>query len=460
MEKYVTNIKDLVIQTITNGSEIKSKANSGDPMGCFQMGMIHLLGINTPVDFKKANQFFSNQSLSDNQDAIRLLGFIAECEGNYSQAFQNYALTEKSEKDSFLDKVIKGRNHIQDYLRKLDLPVSLNKELSSILNDYSKDKTSKTGASIKVAAICNDEQSCLEAAKCLYDAKDFISAIQWLKKGSIGPGNSMYTDISEMLEKSKSDLLSSKLLQVINLESGSLLTKEDPTPFLNKVKQSCDEKSMKCLAEWKERNQSCIGNIIKVYKDEEQKAYLASLAEEEARKKSKRNIYIIVGVAICLLLGVLVSIIPSSSEKTPNNVKTSVSEKPMDEETTRKSDNESSKDQVSSMEENEINLSNTHSSVNMRLSGKIGGEAVFVMEGNNGWYQMTYEGADKVKRSLELESYNPEDNNCSINAYLRDKYIGKFVGVLFLNNESKVEKYEGVFESVKGAKVDFTLYSE
>ena len=69
MEKYVTNIKDLVIQTITNGSEIKSKANSGDPMGCFQMGMIHLLGINTPVDFKKANQFFSNQSLSDNQDA-------------------------------------------------------------------------------------------------------------------------------------------------------------------------------------------------------------------------------------------------------------------------------------------------------------------------------------------------------------------------------------------------------
>ena len=75
MEKYISSIKDLVIQTITNGSEIKSKANSGDSMGCFQMGMIHLLGINTPVDFKKANQFFSNQSLSDNQNAIRLLGF-------------------------------------------------------------------------------------------------------------------------------------------------------------------------------------------------------------------------------------------------------------------------------------------------------------------------------------------------------------------------------------------------
>lgn len=459
MEKYISSIKDLVIQTITNGSEIKSKANSGDSMGCFQMGMIHLLGINTPVDFKKASQFFSNQSLSDNQDAIRLLGFIAECEGNYSQAFQNYALTEKSEKDSFLDKVIKGRNHIQDYLRKLDLPVSLNKELSSILNDYSKDKTSKTGASIKVAAICNDEQSCLEAAKCLYDAKDFISAIQWLKKGSIGPGNSMYTDISEMLEKSKSDLLSSKVLQVINLKSSSLLSKEDPTLFLTKVKQSCDEESVKCLTEWKEKNQSNIGNIIKVYKDQEQKAYLASLSEEAEAKKKKQRMYIIIGVAICILLGVLVSIIPSSSEKEPNNVRTSNIEKSIEKET-KKSDNESSIDQVSSIEEDEIASSNKHSSVNMRLSGKIGGEAVFVMEGNSGWYQMTYEGADKVKRSLELESYSPEDNNCSINAYLRDKYIGKFVGVLSLNNESKVEKYEGVFESVKGAKVDFKLYSE
>lgn len=322
MEKYVTNIKDLVIQTITNGSEIKSKANSGDPMGCFQMGMIHLLGINTPVDFKKANQFFSNQSLSDNQDAIRLLGFIAECEGNYSQAFQNYALTEKSEKDSFLDKVIKGRNHIQDYLRKLDLPVSLNKELSSILNDYSKDKTSKTGASIKVATICNDEQSCLEAAKRLYDVKDFISAIQWLKKGNIDSDNSMYTAISEMLEKSKSDLLSSKVLQVINLKNSSLLSKEDPTPFLTKVKQSCDEESMKCVTEWKEKNQFNIGNIIKVYKDQEQKAYLASLAEEAEAKKKKQRMYIVIGVAILLLLGLFMTVIPSSDKESNKDVQT------------------------------------------------------------------------------------------------------------------------------------------
>lgn len=43
MEKYVTNIKDLVIQALTNGSEIKANAESGDALSYFHRGMIHLL---------------------------------------------------------------------------------------------------------------------------------------------------------------------------------------------------------------------------------------------------------------------------------------------------------------------------------------------------------------------------------------------------------------------------------
>ena len=206
MEKYVTNIKDLVIHALTNGSEIKAKADSGDALSCFQMGMIHLLGINTPIDFKKASKFLSNQSLSDDPDANRLLGFIAECEGNYSHAFKNYAQTNSSEKDSFLNRVIMGRNHIQDYMKKLDLPIMLNKEVSSLLTDYAKGKASKTGACVKIAAICNDEPSCLEAAKALYETKDYISAIQWLKKGDVGADNSIYASISERVEKTKKEL--------------------------------------------------------------------------------------------------------------------------------------------------------------------------------------------------------------------------------------------------------------
>lgn len=320
MEK-ITSIKDLVIQMLSNGSQVTFKANNGDPESCFQVGLTHLLGINTSVDFKKATKYLSNQSLSDDQDVNRLLGFISECEGDFSKAFHYYAQTEGSEKDSYLDKVIKGRNHIQDYLRKLDLPISLNKELSSILNDYLKNKTSRTGASIKIAAICNDEPTCLDAAKSLYEAKDYISAIEWLKRGNIGSENPMYLSINDKFKKAASDLLNSRVMQVVNLDSNSLLTKEDPTPFFNKVKKTCEESSVKCLTEWKEKTQSYIGNIIKVYKDEEQKAYLASLAEEAEAKKKKQIMYIIIGVAVFIVMGILTMVMHSSDEESKENEK-------------------------------------------------------------------------------------------------------------------------------------------
>lgn len=316
MEKYVTNIKDLVIQVLANGSEIKSKAEKGDALSCFQMGMINMLGINTQIDFKKASAFLGNQSLSDSPNANLLLGFIAECDGDYSSAFHYYVNTESSEKDSYLDKVIKGRNHIQDYLRKLDLPITVNKEISSILNDYSKSKTSKTGACIKIAAICEDEQTCLEAAKNLFDAKDYISAIQWLKKGNIAADNAMYMEINDMFEKSMTDLIKSKVIQIVDLNSNSLLSNEDPTPFLNKVKKSCDDASRNCSNEWKDKAKSYVGAIIKNYKDKEHQAYLDAVAEEEARKR-KRNKTIKYGViaAVVLFVIILAAIGSSSDEK-------------------------------------------------------------------------------------------------------------------------------------------------
>ena len=460
MEKYISSIKDLVIQTITNGSEIKSKANSGDQMGCFQMGMIHLLGINTPMDFKKATHFFSNQSLSDDQDAIRLLGFIAECNGEYSSAFHYYASTESNEKDSYLDKVIKGRNHIQDCLRKLDLPLTVNKEISSILNDYSKSKTSKTSASIKIAAICEDEQTCLEAAKNLFDSKDYISAIQWLKKGNISADNAMYMAINDMFEKSKTDLLKSKVIQIVELNSNSLLTNENPTPFLNKVKKSCDNASRNCSNEWKDKANSYVGAIIKNYKDKEHQAYLDAVAEEEARKR-KRNKTIKYGVIAAVVLFVIIlGAIGSSSDEKDNSDKVVKKEVVVSDYSDANSNEVEESIMTEDSKDNESISINTQISLTMKLSGKIGGEAEFVMEGNNGWYRMTYDGADRTKRSLELDSYNPDNNDCIINAYLNNKYIGKFVGVITRGNNNQVDKYKGIFESVKGAKVDFNLYSE
>ena len=47
MNKYITSVKDLVLETLSNFSIIKTSADKGDASSCFKMGMIHLLGINT-----------------------------------------------------------------------------------------------------------------------------------------------------------------------------------------------------------------------------------------------------------------------------------------------------------------------------------------------------------------------------------------------------------------------------
>jgi hypothetical protein len=103
--------------------------------------------------------------------------------------------------------------------------------------------------------------------------------------------------------------LNSKDLQVINLESISLLSKEDPTPFFKKVKDTCNEASMKCSEEWKDKNKSFIDKLIKEQKNQE---YLASLAAEEAKRK-KRTRNLLIGFVIVIILGILTMAMPSSN---------------------------------------------------------------------------------------------------------------------------------------------------
>ena len=122
----------------------------------------------------------------------------------------------------------------------------------------------------------------------------------------------MYKTINEELKKTTLDLLNSKDLQVINLESNSLLSKEDPTPFLNKVRNTCNEASITCSKEWKDKTKSYIDKIVE---DKKSQDYLAALAEEEEAKRGKSGRYILIGIAVLVLLGILVSLLPSSSDK-------------------------------------------------------------------------------------------------------------------------------------------------
>ena len=88
MEKYITSVKDFVLETLSEFSLIKTSADRGDAESCVKMGMVYLLGIKKEIDFMKAAHYFSNPSLTNNKDANRLLAFTAECEGDYSKAFQ------------------------------------------------------------------------------------------------------------------------------------------------------------------------------------------------------------------------------------------------------------------------------------------------------------------------------------------------------------------------------------
>ena len=288
MEKYVTSIKDLVIQVLTNGSEIKVKAESGDALSCFQMGMIYMLGINTQVDFKKASSFFKKQSLADDPDACRLLGFIGECEGNYSLAFNYYANAAGSKsKLPYLNKVFEERNNLQGFFKKLVSPnVVLNHVISSTINEYLKGGYAKVDATIKIATLCDDEITCFEAAQSLYDAGDLYSAKKWLQYGNVANTNELFVAIENKLSDSRNALKLPDVLQIIDIKGNSLLAELNLSSSSFSIKNSCDDVSVSCKKTWMKEVSNLIYNIGKIL--EEEAARLKKLREEEEAARLKK----------------------------------------------------------------------------------------------------------------------------------------------------------------------------
>ena len=287
MDKCITNIKDLVIQFMTNGKEMEAKAKEGDAASCFQMGMSHLLGIKASVDFKKASQFFCDQSLADDKDALRLLGFIAEQEGDYSLAFENYAnAAGDNSKQSYIDKIIKERTTLQEYLKKLDIHEVLNSQISAILADYKKGGESKVDASIKIATICDDKPACILAAQSLCEVEDYYSASKWLQNAKVPSNNPLYATIEENMEKSMKGLNLSSTIEIVELEGDKLLNNGDlASPYIN-AKRICDEVSSSKKLLWIDLA-SQMTNEIKKKLDEEEAA--RKKKEEEAARKKKEE---------------------------------------------------------------------------------------------------------------------------------------------------------------------------
>ena len=291
MEKdSMTSIQDLVVQLITNLPEIEKGAENGDSKSCFQMGMSHLLGVNTPVDFKKASLFFSNQSLAEDQDVSLLRGFIAESEGNYSSAFQIYAKASGDNSMSlYIEKVIKGRKNLQDYLKKWGLPVEINDEVSAILDAYTKGGKSKVDASIQIAALCDDQSTCLNVAQCLYDINDYFSANKWLQKGNISTDDPLAISINKEINKTNETLKQSTIPDVVILEGDSLLPNREKILSLDQVKKKCDNDVPLYNETWKQK----VSQLINPIKEEEEKQQRLSLLLEEGKRNSRKESWLL-----------------------------------------------------------------------------------------------------------------------------------------------------------------------
>lgn len=292
MEKYLTSIKDLVIQAKTNVAEIKDKAEKGDAKSCFLIGMIHLLGINTPIDLKKSSQYFGNPALANDDDVNRLLGFIAECEGNYSLAFKRYAnsSTDSNAKKPYLNRVFTERNDLKAYLKKLGLPSTVqNKIITNVLDEYIKGGDTKSDAAVRLALICEDEESCLVAAQALFDTGDYYSAIRWLQKGGISENNSLYFSIKEKISNFKKAENLSSIIEVVEIEGSSLLSDLDSVPTYEGIKDMCDNIAASCIQEWHDKVSSEISSIKKKVEDEETERIKRQKAEEAARLKQQKE---------------------------------------------------------------------------------------------------------------------------------------------------------------------------
>ena len=301
----ISSVKDLVTQALTNGSTIKAKAEKGDALSCFQMGMIHLLGIDTPIDFKKASKYLGHQSLNDNPDANRLLGFIAECEGNYSLAFKNYANSLKANRP-YINKVYEERVNLESFFKKIGLSDTVqNKIITNVLNEYIKGGNTKVDASIRIAMICDDKESCLIAAQALFDSGDYFSALRWLQNGDISGSNVLYASVKEKISNVKSVLNLPDNFEVIEVDGNSLLGNSDVPPSYAKIKEVCNEVAVACKKEWndiitpkiaivKKKVEDEEADRIRRQKEEEEQALLAAEEESLARRDRIKKIAIYV----------------------------------------------------------------------------------------------------------------------------------------------------------------------
>lgn len=320
MDKYITSLKDLIAETFRNSFKLNESAKKGDSKACFQMGMVYLLGINTAIDFKKAKLQFSSQSLLNDHDAQRMLGFLSELDGDYSAAFMYYAkaaggVVDGSD-DSYIENVKQERETLRGWLNKWNFPVRvLNNAITTILEDYAKGGEKKEKACIEIAAICQDAVSCITVARILMGFGDYSDAMQWLQYGAVEKNNPMYQMIQSKIYENSRFINLSNVLEIIEIDGCSLLSNIDIVANFAPARNALNGISVRCSKLWRKEVMPKIESIKSIWKKEEKnrikkeeedrqralkQAELLEL-EEKIRKKKRRDKIINIILSILFL---------------------------------------------------------------------------------------------------------------------------------------------------------------
>lgn len=320
MDKYITSLKDLIAETFRNSFKLNESAKKGDSKACFQMGMVYLLGINTAIDFKKAKLQFSSQSLLNDHDAQRMLGFLSELDGDYSAAFMYYAkaaggVVDGSD-DSYIENVKQERETLRGWLNKWNFPVRvLNNAITTILEDYAKGGEKKEKACIEIEAICQDAVSCITVARILMGSGDYSDAMQWLQYGAVEKNNPMYQMIQSKIYENSRFINLSNVLEIIEIDGCSLLSNIDIAANFAPARNALNGISVRCSKLWRKEVMPKIESIKSIWKKEEKnrikkeeedrqralkQAELLEL-EEKIRKKKRRDKIINIILSILFL---------------------------------------------------------------------------------------------------------------------------------------------------------------
>ena len=320
MDKYITSLKDLIAETFRNSFKLNESAKKGDSKACFQMGMVYLLGINTAIDFKKAKLQFSSQSLLNDHDAQRMLGFLSELDGDYSAAFMYYAkaaggVVDGSD-DSYIENVKQERETLRGWLNKWNFPVRvLNNAITTILEDYAKGGEKKEKACIEIAAICQDAVSCITVARILMGFGDYSDAMQWLQYGAVEKNNPMYQMIQSKIYENSRFINLSNVLEIIEIDGCSLLSNIDIAANFAPARNALNGISVRCSKLWRKEVMPKIESIKSIWKkgeknrikkEEEDRQRALKQAElleleEKTRKKKRRDKIINIILSILFL---------------------------------------------------------------------------------------------------------------------------------------------------------------